>query len=408
MKILLVNQPPNNRGDESAHRALVRSLLERVPNCLIKVLYVDKPETCDIMQYKVDHPQVNYVFLHSFMKYGKVGEVALRRKWREHLWNIHPATRQIKHQYDWADVVVCAPGGICMGGFQDWKHLYFLKWAKHCHKPLAYYGRSFGPFPTETELNRKFKEISYEMLHYFSFLSIRDKESEKLADEIGVQYVSTVDTAFLDCPCVEVPYEVRSILRKPYWVFVPNYLLWHYQYKDRFSVEELVDFYCLMIEEVWKQYSDYRVVMLPQTFSNGNMVDDINLFRMIADKIEDNRIIVVSDCYSSDIQQVIIKDAQFVIGARYHSIVFSINQNTPFIALSYEHKIRGLLETLGKTDCMIDFTQTMLSYSGQEQCLADIRRMLSLLKKDSEAQRKAKELAMNGLNAFVEKFKNYV
>lgn len=56
-----------------------------------------------------------------------------------------------------ADLIICAPGGICMGGFQDWNHLFYLQLAKYARKPLAYYGRSFGPFPITTKSNRDFK-----------------------------------------------------------------------------------------------------------------------------------------------------------------------------------------------------------------------------------------------------------
>ena len=284
-----------------------------------------------------------------------------------------------------------------MGGFQDWNHLYMLKWAKHCHKPLAYFGRSFGPFPTETVLNRQFKDVSYEMLHYFSFLSIRDKVTEKLADSIGVSYVSTVDTAFLDSPKVEIPYELKMQLsNKPYMVFVPNYLLWHPAYKGKFTEEELVDFYCSMVQEVWTNNPKQNVVMLPQTFRNGNMIDDIHLFRMIAEKLNDPRIIVIPDCYGSDIQQQIIRNAKYVIGARYHSIVFAINQNVPFIALSYEHKISGLLAALGKEDSMIDFTSAMLSKEKQQHCLSGIREMLPNLRSDENAH--------DGFRKFIERY----
>ena len=198
MKILIINQPLGNRGDESAHKALVRALLKRINDVSIRVLFVDSGEVDSIRQFAIESDRVQYVNLHSFFKYSKFGEIAIRKPERQFLWCVHPFTRQIKGLYDWADVVVCAPGGICMGGFQDWRHLYFLKWAQYCKKPLAYYGRSFGPFPTETEMNRKFKKLSYEMLYYFSYLSVRDKETEKIADEIGVQYVSTLDSAFLE------------------------------------------------------------------------------------------------------------------------------------------------------------------------------------------------------------------
>lgn len=39
-------------------------------------------------------------------------------------------------------------------------------------------------------------------------------------------------------------------------------------------------------------------------------------------KAENEKVIVIPTYYDSDIQQAIIKRAQFVVGARYHTIVF--------------------------------------------------------------------------------------
>ena len=39
MKILLIDQPIRNRGDESAHKALVRSLLAAVPCVRLSLPY---------------------------------------------------------------------------------------------------------------------------------------------------------------------------------------------------------------------------------------------------------------------------------------------------------------------------------------------------------------------------------
>lgn len=405
MNILLINQPLGNRGDESAHKALVRTLLKRSEDINIRVLFVGTTETYSIQQFAIADERVQYINLHPFLKFSKFGEIALRKPYRKLFWNFHPFMRQIKSHYMWADLVLCAPGGICMGGFQYWPHIFMLSLAKYYHKPLAYYGRSFGPFPTETTLNRQFKDISYEMLHYFSFLSIRDKVTEKLANEIGVSYISTVDTAFLDEPKAEVPYEIkRELANKNYMVFVPNYLLWHPDYDGKFSVDDLIELYSKMIREVWEYNNNLSIVMLPQTFGNGTMKDDVHLFRMIAEKMNDSRIIVFPDCYGSDIQQQIIRKSQFVIGARYHSIVFAINQNVPFIALSYEHKIAGLLATLDQEDSMIDFTSTMLSNEGKEKCIVQVKELLPRIKADIITTKKAKQIAQNGFDKFVERF----
>lgn len=405
MKILMINQTLCNRGDESAHKALLREILERIPSAYIRVLFVSTQSPYSINQFAIDDKRVEYVNIHPFMRYSKISEVALRKPYRKLFWRIHPTMRQILSHYKWSDLVLCAPGGICMGGFQDWKHLYFLKLAKFCHKPIAYYGRSIGPFPTETNLNVKFKEISSEMLNYFSYLSLRDKKSENIAKEMGIQYVSTIDSAFLETPSVLLPYEVNMMLNgKQYMVFVPNYLLWHYKYKGHFTLEELIEFYSKMVRVIWDFNPKLSIVMLPQTFDQGEMRDDVNLFRLIAENLNDQRVVVFPDCYSSDIQQTIISKAAFVIGARYHSIVFAINQSTPFIALSYEHKMTGLLETLGCTENLLDFQDTMFAEHSKEECLKKIGMILPKLKLNSDVQKLAKNIARQGMDKFIDKF----
>lgn len=399
MKILIVNQPLNNRGDESAHKGLLRTICREMPQCKITVLFVNgNPDS--INQFNVHLPNVEYINLKAVKGFSRVAKIGLRYDMRW-LWCLHPTISRVIRLYRNYDLVVCAPGGICMGGFQNWGHLFFLQVAKHLGKKLAYYGRSFGPFPVATSSNRKFKELSLEMLNYFSFLSIRDKKTETLARELNISYVSTVDSAFLDSPKVEIPKEIQSMIgTDPYMVFVPNLLIWHYAYKGKVSKETILSFYSQLTDCITKHYPSYKIVMLPQTFNNG-IGDDINLFREIEAIKKDSRIVVVPDRYSSDIQQTIISKAKFLVGARYHSVVFAINNNTPFVALSYEHKISGLLATLNKEYCMIDITKTFVNPTSIKNTIALFDDKLQTLSDDKEAQAKAKNKARVCMNEFV-------
>lgn len=407
LKILIINQPGYNRGDESAHKALVRTLLARIPDVQIRVVSSSFFAE-SVRQFAVEDSRVNYVVEPiGMIKYSLCRKMGMEKgcKW---IWKFHPTFLKFKLVYKWADVVVCAPGGICMGGFQNWNHIFNLELAQYFHKPIAYYGRSFGPFPTETERNQKFKEISLRLLHSFKFLAIRDKKTEQLADELHVPYVSTVDTAFLDSPAVEIPYELqRMIGKKPYMVFVPNYLLWHYAYAGRISHETVIQFYSKVIDEIRKANPELNIVMLPQVFGGHDYAySDVEMFREIARLKQDERLIVTPDCYSSDIQQTIIHDAKYVIGGRYHSIVFAINQGVPCIALSYEHKISGLLEALGKTEWCIEFSKVFDSEDNQRTCLNEIKRIIPTLHVDKEVRLKAKEIANQCMDKFVETFVN--
>ena len=237
------------------------------------------------------------------------------------------------------------------------------------------------------------------MLNYFSFLSIRDRKTELLAQELKVPYVSTVDTAFLDSPSVEIPYEIKKAIGKdPYMVFVPNYLLWHFAYKGRISHETVMNFYSRMMDLIWECDKDLNIVMLPQIFGNS----DVRMFRDLAKMKNSSKIIITSDNYSSDVQQTIISGAKYVLGARYHSIVFALNQGVPCIALSYEHKIAGLLESLDKNEWCVNFVNTLDSIENQENTLAEVKGLLQTIKLDETLQSKAKSIAASCMDQFVE------
>ena len=174
MNILMINQPLNNRGDESAHKALLRAVCKEKKNVRVTVLFIGaNPDS--IHQFDVHLPQVTYVNLSEMRGMGCLSKLGMiyNVRW---IWHLHPMIFNIMKLYKESDVVLCAPGGICMGGFQNWWHLFMLQLAKYIGKPLVYYGRSFGPFPVVTRSNRQFKKLSVEMLHYFSFL----KSSTKL------------------------------------------------------------------------------------------------------------------------------------------------------------------------------------------------------------------------------------
>ena len=377
MKILIVNQPLNNRGDESAHKALIRKLIAEIPNASIEVLWVGEDDST-IAEMMVKDQSVTYTNLPKPCLWNLLTGTTLHYKLYV-LWAILPFLKPLFSIYKKADLVLCAPGGMCMGGFQNWCHLFFLQVAKYLGKKVAYYGRSIGPFPTDTPAKKRFKEISLDLLNYFSFISIRDMESEKLLSKLGIKCIPTVDTAFLDDTIEYLPKEVENIINPFYCVFVPNSLLWHPFFKGKLSEKQTFDFYSAILSAIQSRYNGITIVMLPQTYNYGSGADDINFFKKFAQFTKDKSIIVMSDKYSSDVQQAIIKGAEFVCGARYHSVVFSINQHRPFIALSYEHKIKGLLENLNCLNRMIDISDYSLLLEDKEIIK---KKVLDILKMD--------------------------
>lgn len=400
MNILMINQPIGNKGDESAHKGLLRRVLKDFPSAKITVLFCHLSVE-SIENFKLHDDRINYVNIPRAHFYEIIYKTALKKGvyWG---WYLFPTTRKLLSFFKKCDFVLNAPGGICMGGFQVWEHLMFLKMAQLCKKDIYYYGRSFGPFPTETKDNIRFKELSINFLKSFKFLSIRDKKTEALANTLNLNYISTVDSAFLDDINCNIPIDIKKkISSDNYMVFVPNSLVWHYAYKN-VSKKQVMDFYLTIVNQINKLYGDIKIVMLPQLFNSPS--SDYNYFLEIKALLNNKNIVVIEDTYSSDVQQMVIKNAKFVIGARYHSVVFSINQNKPFIALSYEHKISGLLQTLGLEKFMVEISNIWESKKETEICLLKIENLQKKLSQEKVSNQYAKSIS----NACFKKFANLI
>jgi len=398
--ILVINQPVANRGDESAHRGFVRTLLQEYPTTELTCLFVGEPCADNIAQFAVEDPRVHYVNLPNGSTSRRLSKMGLLWPLRW-LWLVSPGIRKILSYYRQADLVVCAPGGADLGGFLSWKHLTYLFMARFCDKPLAYFGRSFGPLRDGGVARWFFKRQSLDILRYMRFISLRDVKSQRFADALHIPYEPTVDSAFLELPEVPIPTEVIEAMDgKPYIVFVPNILVWHYNFAGRISREVIRDFYVRLTRQLLQSFPSHQMLMLPQTFNGTFEQNDINFFHELKQEVQDSRMQVLSDQYSSDIQQQIIRGARLLVGARYHSVVFSLNNAIPFVGLSYEHKISGLLTSLGKEDCMVDLIEGLNSPEAVEGTLRQIAEKVATAQGDAPCRERAHVIALGALRKF--------
>lgn len=349
MRIAIINQPLGNRGDESAHKAFMHELMKSLPECEFDVIFLDREQPLvDAMALK-GAKYINITGCKRFLYRAIIYSYIIG--WLPVSF-VQPLLSKYKNVIDKYDVVICAPGGICMGGFMNWKHIWQLSVAQYLGKPTFYWGRSIGPFSEDDLLHRIFKKVSSRLLHNFTYLSLRDQISIEIAHEIGVSADKVVDSAFLETPDVAIPQKISQQLSQDYIVFVPNSLTWHYKYRA-ISQDKIDAFHLMIINYINKVYPSLLIVMLPQTFMSK--IDDYNYFLSLKQRsATKSNIVVIDEGQNSDIQQKIISNAKLVIGERYHSIVFAINNSVPFISLVYEHKMLGLLDTLGMMEYGVD------------------------------------------------------
>jgi colanic acid/amylovoran biosynthesis protein len=200
----------------------------------------------------------------------------------------------------------------------------------------------------------------------------------ELSDQIQLQYISSIDTAFLEKPQVKLPADIEFLANEKIIIFVPNSLTWHYAYQI-YSQDIIDNFYVNILSQIQHSFPEHKIVMLPQLCSIGAKGDYYYFTKLQNKFCNQQNIIVLDDQYSSDVQQTIIRNATLVIGSRYHSIVFAINNNVPFVAINYEHKIAGLLELLHLSKYQVDITNIFSDKTKIASALSQHAQLLSAL-----------------------------
>ena len=398
MKIAIINQPLANRGDEAAHKAFVRAICRKFPGYQIDVIFLCAEQSL-IDSIKVDAENVSYINIpinRGFRRFEQLGFLLDNFAFSYLL----PALRKFHRLLKTYDKVVCAPGGMCMGGFLSWDHIWQLDVARKLKKPVLYWGRSIGPFSEESFKRKLFKKYSRRLLKYFSYISLRDKISLDIARQFEVNADEVVDSVFLEIPTARIPESVlKDIDGSEYVVFVPNSLTWHPRYKD-IPQERIDEFYLEIIKLLETKFADKKIVMLPQTYKSD--INDYEYFLKLKQLSSCKNILVIDENQSSDVQQAIIKGANFVIGARYHSIVFAINNEIPFVSLSYEHKMKGLLETLCMTDRIVEIQDIFDDKTSEYKNALDKVETLVCEKQEKPSVQQAREIVQNGFERFCE------
>lgn len=412
MRFALINQPMYNRGDESAHKALVYALLQHFPDCRIEVIFTGRPQEA-VNECKVNDVRVEYTNLPVDEWYQR-SHIRNTKRLLRVFWFLNPTVRDIVRRLKKADWVISSPGDKSLGSRYDWDHLFYVSLAEFVRCKVIYYGRSIGPFPEDSPMHARFNYLSRKALRRAQFISLRDPKSESIARDLGLEYHSTFDTAFLYTPITNLPNDIKDTIGNgKYIVLVPNYLINSSKdFRGQSTPLQVKLFFTELARRILLQFPDCRLVMLPQLFCGTDYSStDYAFFKDIETQVGDPRVTVLPDTLISEYHQAVIAGAECVVGARYHSIVFAINNDVPFVTLNYEDRITGMLESLGKEDRVVDITQALEPPRGSrrlpesrigadqsasltfeaEVAIARILDKMRTLEPDPEAHKRAKE-----------------
>lgn len=350
LNLLILHAHWNNRGDEAAIRAMIDSLRSKIQ--------IDNIDMMILSPIIAQFPYEDINLVNMYPGLTKISYIdSLLCLFTYGIFSFTSEGKNYLNSLNRADIVIHAPGGPSIGDMyggivRDYPYLCRLIIATFKGKPILFYAPSMGPF-TNRILNiaRKF------ILKKSKLIVLREEISEKyLKEQLGLNSYVTVDSAFQN----QIPenyismfpnaMEIINILinKKVVGLTITD-LKWHPKYKsyNKMStciVESMLEFVEFLVNK------GYAVLLIPQLFGEQ---DDTVLLQQFQ-KIDENKIIILSEDIDSYAQQVIISKLFCIVGMRYHSNIFAAKQKIPFISIYYEHKMKGFMEKLDLTELMIN------------------------------------------------------
>jgi len=215
---------------------------------------------------------------------------------------------QVRHIYDGAtdyDVFLLGGGGLSWG--YGWRQA-IQAFAEQ--KPSMNYGVGYTQLLFRPRLFRLYREF----LTQFDAITVRDKDSQVMAQQLGVDVTLTM------CPSINLKEEKCECPR--------NMIAVCPRYEDYQGNEAQLEWLTTKLEDVGDE-----VVLVPFAPYNreGDPVD-LALCRELNRKLKHSRIFETDGFSPRKIKYLISRSKQVISGGRYHALVWAAAHNVPFEA----------------------------------------------------------------------------
>lgn len=333
MRVVIINQYCENRGDEAAGTALIRNLLANPSVTQIDIIY-NSANKLDIDDDRIKHRNVD-LRLKNVGKMGILRYLLLRKTFLKNSSFANDAMKEMIKTINEADYIYVTPCGASIGIYKDWAFLLRLLFVVMEKKTPIFCLNTIN-----ASGNLVFDFLARRVLRN-SIVYVREERSLAYLKSIGVDAELGVDTAFSEQPLV-ADRQMNCI------GLVVTLLGWHPEFKGRDMSKEVLENIVPGIAQYCLEQG-YDIEIIPHTAQE----DETRYIQQILSELQKNgmtkeSLIFRSDVVTSDDYDLALASKRFVVGMRYHSIVLSAKNAIPFVALAYENKMK---EVCRYTNC---------------------------------------------------------
>lgn len=300
------------------------------------------------------------------------------------------------------DVFLLGGGGL----FQDETSVFnIMRWAQIASIGIKYskhaivYANSIGP------LNHKFSRfICRKVLNKMDFIILRDSTSYGVVQKLGINVPTgvTADPVFSypihsdtkkDATVCKLPSKYVAVSIRHWYDSIPllpvkisNKLNMHTKKYNNYiaTLREITTYINkeFQMPVVFISFMPERDKAVAKKVLNTKYLNERNYI------VENSSKVILPEDFMK-----IIDKAEFLVGMRLHSLIYSIDVHTPFIAIDYSDKVNGLLKDLEMTEYGIPIEKLSMDIFKQKcQLLVENKKIIvsKLIDKSTEMREREK------------------
>lgn len=239
------------------------------------------------------------------------------------------------------DLLIIGGGGLLMDFYRREAHLYgtYAMMAKQSKVPYIIYGCGAGPLDTISG------KISIRaMCRYATNISVRDPESKKLLNKIGVRK----DINIIGDPAFTMKKERETYNDKPLNIGVSAVPYYNANYWPQGDVKLYDTYITSMATNLDNLIEDQNVNV---TFFATKYPQDVSVTKDIRKKMKySERIKIIDENLVPERLLEVTGEFDLVIGTRLHSLILATSSETPIVAISYHTKVQDYMSFVGLSD----------------------------------------------------------
>jgi colanic acid/amylovoran biosynthesis protein len=260
--------------------------------------------------------------------------------------------------------------------------LFHIILAQSLGKPIYVMPNSFGPFR-----GLAVEHLVRKVLNRCELVTVRESISQMMLSEIGVNSLLFPDLGFSLTKSERANVELKELRKQYHYRELVAITARPYRFPGSTNPEEKYQNYInnMVGFSKWLFENNYLPVFIEHTLSETTHESDKSCILEITSRLKTEEYYLISNKdYTCRDLKAIYSEFDYVVGTRFHSVIFALSEGVPSIAITYGgNKGQGIMKDLGLSDyaiSMSDFSVNKITKSFEQLSQNKVKIQKELIK----------------------------